>query len=919
MPMTPLRAPRVTALLAALLLLSPLACSTLPTRGQLVMRDVSFPLRDMKLPSGMRVIIEEDRRSPMVAVVSLVGSGSSSNPTGKEGLAHFVEHLTFRSRPDSKTSVWTLLERAGAGSVNAFTSLDYTLYHAAAPKAALAELLRIEGQRLRAPLSGLDPKVFDVEREVVRNELRERNETGYIGQVFTWLQQASFPAGHPYARPAIGTHESLSALTLNDARSFVRQHYRPDNITLVIVGDVDLATVDALITEHLPPALVGEGLPLAPDKRMSTEPAEPPLSPKAPLARHEAALPTPELYISWVLPRGFDAASSVQDFVRTALERRLWAATRVDGDIASLQTDLIPGKEASMLVCRVVLRQGAHPEKSAEVVLDQLFRLWDGPSGDVTDELMRRAQFGQMRLGAISDMALEAENLMDRAVRRAELTHFNLDARAYSRSLQAMAQLSASNLADFAYKYLSRERARIVYVNPPSTTVASTGTGPVGIALSGSEEEPGQPATTKPTVLIPGVAHYRTVRLENGLEVIIGNRPGMPLVTVGLALHGGSADALPRGSAEVASMLGFPESTLEGIPSEFGFRMRKGVGRDHTRYVLSGAAGNVGNMLAILSEQMSSMRTEDYLMRFFGEEVLPYIRTVEQWPELAAERDFRQALYGEHPYGQTATANDLGSITEGAVNTWFKQTHQPANGVVVIVGELDVDAVEKLAREWLGGWRARGEAGLLRPAPPPPARTAGKPRVLVTERPGATQAQVQLGCLLPTADEAAATRYTLLAELAGKRLTQVLRHELGASYGFHGYTEVLRGGASHLVLRGAVDNAHLPQALEALTRNVTELSQGTFRPGELERIQRQLLSRYSVSHGTSSELVAAVLEARLLGWPLGAVDATPTHLAAATEQLVSQDFSACTGGQLVLSVLGDPAVVRGAVQVLDAK
>ena len=325
-------------------------------------------------------------------------------------------------------------------------------------------------------------------------------------------------------------------------------------------------------------------------------------------------------------------------------------------------------------------------------------------------------------------------------------------------------------------------------------------------------------------------------------------------------------------------------------------------------------------MLAILAEQMSSMRTSDYAVLYYGEQVLPYIRSVEDWPALAAERDFRRALYGDHPYGQEATASDLERIKEDTIQDWLKQTHQPANGVVAIVGELDVDAVEKLAREWLGGWRAKGGGAQALAAPPAPGRTpSGKPRVVITERPGSTQAQLQLGCLLPAADEAAATRYTLLAELAGMRLTQVLRHELGATYGFHGYTEVLRGGASHLVLRGTVDNAHVPQALAALTQNVTELSKGSFRPGELENIRRQMLGRYAVSHGTSGALVASVLEARLLGWPLSAVDSTPAHLNAATEQVLSQDFAACTGGQVVLSVLGDPVVVRGAVQALDSK
>jgi zinc protease len=909
----------VSALLVSLLLVGPLACSTLPIRGQLVMRDVNFPLRDLRLPSGMRVIVEEDLRAPVVAVVSLVGVGSASNPSKQEGLAHLVEHLTFRGRPDGKSSVSTLLARAGAGDVNALTSLDYTLYHAAAPKESLAELLRIEGQRLRAPLAGIDAKTFDLEREVVRNELRERNETGYIGQVFTWLQAASFPAGHPYARPSIGTHESLSALTLNDARSFVRQHYRPENITLVIVGDVDLATIDDLIAEQLPSALVGEGTPVAPDKRLPSEAREPPLAPKAPMARHEAAVPTPELYISWVLPRGFDAASSVQDFVRTAMERELWSAVHVDGDIAGIKTELIPGREASLLVCRVVLRQGAHPERSAEAVLDQLFRLWE-PSGDVTEHLLRQAHFGQMRLSAISDMALEAEHLVDRAVRRAELTHFNLDARAYSRSLQAMTQLSAASVIDFAYQYLPRERAHVVYVSPLSTAVSDASTTRVGISVSSSGDGAEEQVLLArvPKIPIPGMASYRTVRLENGLEVIIGNRPGMPLVTVGLALRGGSSDTRPLGAAELADLLTYPESTRQGTPRDFGFRKRSRVARDRVQYVLSGAAGNVGNMLAILAEEMSSLRTSDELMRYYAEGVLPYIRSVEDWPELVAERDFRKALYGEHPYGQEATAIDMGMISTRAIHEWLAETHQPANGIVAIVGEVDVDQVEQLVRERLGDWRAKGKGAPLA-APPPPERIAGKPQVVITERPGATQAQMQVGCLLPTADEAAATRYEVLAELASARLTQALRHELGASYGFHGSSTVFRGGASQLVLRGTVDNAHLSQALKALTRNFAELSAGTFSPGEIARTQWRLASGYAVSLGTSGELVSAVLNARSLGWSLGSVDAYPAHLSAVTEKAVSQDFAACTGGRFVLSVLGDPTVVRAAVREVSAR
>ncbi len=184
-------------LAVSLLLLSLASCATLPPRGRLAMRDVQFPVRDLRYASGLRVLVEQDSRRPVVAVVSLVGSGGASDPKGKEGLAHLVEHLTFRARGAERPSRWGQLESIGAGRLNAYTAFDATVYHEMAPRESLAELLRIEGERLAVPLQGVTPEIFAVEREVVRNELRERNETGFVGQVLSFVQQASFPEDHP--------------------------------------------------------------------------------------------------------------------------------------------------------------------------------------------------------------------------------------------------------------------------------------------------------------------------------------------------------------------------------------------------------------------------------------------------------------------------------------------------------------------------------------------------------------------------------------------------------------------------------------------------------------------------------------------------------------------------------------------------
>ena len=222
------------------------SCAGSPQRGDTGIRALGFDLWDVHCPSGMRVIFERAPGSNVVGVTTVVGVGSRSDPPGREGLAHVVEHLAFRGHGTDQSEVDLRLGSLGAVH-NAFTSFDETAYYELAPTAALPSLLQLEGERLLAPLDGVDDDTFFVEREVVRNELRERNETDWRGLGFHGVEQVLFPASHPYARPIVGTHDSLSALTLADARAFATDHYRPAEMTMVVVGDVDLTHAEDLL------------------------------------------------------------------------------------------------------------------------------------------------------------------------------------------------------------------------------------------------------------------------------------------------------------------------------------------------------------------------------------------------------------------------------------------------------------------------------------------------------------------------------------------------------------------------------------------------------------------------------------------------------------------------------------------------
>ncbi|RJS25289.1 insulinase family protein [Corallococcus sp. H22C18031201] len=880
-------------------------CATVPPRGQLVMRDTAFPLRDFRLGSGLRVVVEQDSRAPVVAVAALVGVGSSNDPQGKEGLAHLVEHLAFRARHGGTASVWTRLEQSGAGRFNAFTGMDHTVYETMGPRESLPALLALEGQRLAAPLDGVTPDVFTVEREVVRNELRQRNESGYVGKVTNWAFENAFPEGHPYARPGIGTHASLTATTLADAQRFARLSYRPENVTIVISGDVELTTVDALINKALPPSWVGSGPPLALEQRLPRDIVEPPVAPAAKeLVTHEAAVTSPELYVSWVLPRGFDEASAVQEFVASSLDSSLMRAAWNDGDIAYIDTGLIRGTRASLLLVRVVLNKGDHPKRSLEKVLDEVRHSWSD-TNDAAGVAQREQTIVEMRRHVAAGMVLDSEDLLARAVRRAELTHFMTDARAFSRAQGALLSLSGSKVTGFAYQWLQRSRARAFLVRPGATGV--------GALKAPSLLIPDETVASAPPVtpsLSAFSAPVKTVRLDNGVEVVMVPRPGLPLVRVGVALKGGEVSG-PSAVATLANLGASAETSYEGSPSDWGLHTRKSLRSDQVRYEVAGPAGNVGNMLAITAEKLSTMRITEPVVKFIHDELLPWTAAADARPGVIANRQLMQALYGKHLYAQPATYQTLSAVDWESTRDWVKVNYTPANAVVVIAGEFDMAQVEPLARKYLGGWGAKGPA-VAPPAPPePPA--AMPPTLYITPVTGATQASLSVACRLPAATPEAEARYAVMAELARARLWTQVRQQRGASYGFDTQVSVARGGAAHLLVEGVVDSPQLGMALGVARRMFASFAKDGVPAAELERARTRLMTQAVVDFSSTEAWVDALLDARVRDFSAESVAQRPTLIQGVTSSDLKSEFARCTE-HLVMGVQADEAQAKAAAK-----
>ncbi|MCZ1003007.1 insulinase family protein [Streptomyces mirabilis] len=193
---------------------------------------------EARLDNGLRVLVAENPTVDAVAVNLWYGVGSRDESLGRTGLAHLFEHLMFQgSQNVAAGEHMALLESFGA-DLNATTSFDRTNYFQTVPTRAFELALWLEADRMGGLPDALDQKNLDSQRDVVRNERRERMDNQPYGDAFERMQTLLFPVGHGYHHMPIGSMEDLAAASLDDVRAFFHQHYAPANAVLTIAGNV---------------------------------------------------------------------------------------------------------------------------------------------------------------------------------------------------------------------------------------------------------------------------------------------------------------------------------------------------------------------------------------------------------------------------------------------------------------------------------------------------------------------------------------------------------------------------------------------------------------------------------------------------------------------------------------------------------
>jgi zinc protease len=251
-----------------------------------------FAVTEVTLDNGLRVLIQEDARNPIVAVQVFYRVGSRNERPGATGLAHFLEHMMFKGTPTHGRGEISRLIELNGGRDNAFTTQDLTGYYVSIAADRLDLVLGIEADRMRNLL--LDPAEIDSERQVVMEERRTRIDDDPDSAGYEAMSSIAYVA-HPYRWPIIGWMSDIARINPAELHAFYDTYYQPNNAILVIAGDVRAGEALALVRRHF------GAIPRGPSPPPVTA-VEPPQGDERQVIVRRADAQLPMVNIAWHVP-----------------------------------------------------------------------------------------------------------------------------------------------------------------------------------------------------------------------------------------------------------------------------------------------------------------------------------------------------------------------------------------------------------------------------------------------------------------------------------------------------------------------------------------------------------------------------------------------------------------------------------------
>jgi zinc protease len=403
-------------------------------------------LETYELANGLRVVLNEDHSAPLVAVNLWYHVGSKNERPGRTGFAHLFEHMLFSGSKHVGNNEHFRYVQSVGGVLNGTTFFDRTNYFETLPSNYLALGLWLESDRMGFFLPALTQEKLDIQREVVKEERRQRYDNVPYGTAFERLLNLAYDPDYSYHWPTIGSMEDLQAASLDDIREFFATWYRPDNCTLTLVGDFNPSEAKPLVEQYFAEIEPGGGFPQFTLERQpqSSERRE----------TFNSRVQLPRIYRLYHLPKMGSPEWIHADLLTTILgadkasrlERSLVHEKQIAQDVAAY---VLPTESTGMLLLQATAKEGLAIE-TIEAAIDEEIALV--VSGGITDDELIRA-----KNRAEIEYAHQLENYDSRADLIGMLSTYFDDPQIVNTWLDPYRTSSAAELAAVAKNFLTPE------------------------------------------------------------------------------------------------------------------------------------------------------------------------------------------------------------------------------------------------------------------------------------------------------------------------------------------------------------------------------------------------------------------------------------------------------------------------------
>lgn len=871
-------------LVAVLTCLVVVACGTSVPGGSGPGIDIAY--EKYELENGLDVVLHVDRSDPVVAVALTFHVGSAREVEGRTGFAHLFEHLFFLDSENlGPGGLDRLMTRVGSGT-NGSTSRDRTNYFEVVPRDALEKVLWAEADKLGFFINTVTEAVLAKEKQVVKNEKRQRVDNQPYGHTGYVIDRALYPEGHPYRWQVIGSLEDLDAATLEDVKEFHARWYGPNNATLVVAGDIDVEQTKAWIEKYF-----GE----IPARPMPDVPAPPPvvLDSTRRLYHEDNFARLPQLTLAWPTVPLYHEDSYALDVLADVLaDGKSTPFYKVIVEEQELAPAVFASNGSQELAGRFTIQIRTYAGKD----LDDVMAAVEAAFARFEAEGVRADELERVKAGYETEFYGGLSSVLGKAF---QLAQYNIFAPSPGYLKEDLARLLAVTAEDVMAAYEKYIKGR------PYVAASFVPRGQLELALEGSQkadvvEEPIVQGAEAEIVVVdrgeiprtpssfdrsiePPFGDPPSVRppevfqdtLANGLHVLVIEDREMPLVQFHLRIRGGlllEDEARVGVSNLLAEML--TEGTATKTPEELelaidklGASIRVSAGRESFDIRGSTLARNYRATMDLVEEILLEPRWDPQRFALARQRVLNELRQRSANPSALAQDAFARLLYGDHIMARNPRGSEesVQAITLEDLKRYHAEALAPGEAAFHVAGA--VSAQDVLAS--LGGLASRWEAKQVS-FPDPPAWSADRAGLYFLDVPDAKQSVLAIGYLALAATDpdyypASVMNFRLGGGGFASDLTQVLREQRGYTYG-------IRSGFSGTTLPGPFSitssvRSNVTYESLALIKDLVEHHGPEFDAEDLQATKDFLIKSNALAFETLADKVGMLGDMSAYGFP----------------------------------------------------